>query len=540
MAVVARPGGGPPRRTVATSARRRVARTPSGVAVPAPWADPPRGAAGGRAPQGAAALDALAALAARLLHTPMAAVTVLHGQRQVFVGAAGLRVRETEREESFCLHTMAEPSRTLLVPDTTADARFADNRLVVGEPRLRAYAGVAVGPPDGPPLGAVCVLDDRVHALTGRELADLRRLAEVAEELLLAWRTNDQLSVALDAQSDQDGVAGVDENGVVLSWNRGAERVLGLPREQAVGRHVLDLLDPGRRGGWQQVLDEALRGGPPPSGPLDAVVRHPSAGRRELEVSLSTWPVHRHGHRHGAALLRDVTDQRRQRRCSEVVQAAALTVGTVPDLREAVTEVLSTTCATFRWPAARVRATGGRPVWVREEHRHPGGAPCELRRAGVRDEQEGLEQEGLEQEEPGPPAGLVVLEPDDTAWRTAGLGSAHLSCAVGQAVALPLSSADGPVGDALFLVPAARPLHPDEAGALEQVASLLSRTVERHRAAAALQRAAVEDVVSGLGNDRALQEALRAAAGSGSPHALLLADLQRFRWGERVPGPPGG
>ncbi|PWQ83112.1 histidine kinase, partial [Stenotrophomonas maltophilia] len=70
----------------------------------------------------------------------------------------GLGVRETPLDTSFCAHALLEQD-FLLVPDATADPRFACNPLVTGEPHIRFYAGALLKTDDGLPIGTLCVLD---------------------------------------------------------------------------------------------------------------------------------------------------------------------------------------------------------------------------------------------------------------------------------------------------------------------------------------------------------------------------------------------
>ncbi len=46
-----------------------------------------------------------------------------------------------------------------MVLDAHADARFADNALVLGRPDIRFYVGVPVYGQDRQPFGALCVID---------------------------------------------------------------------------------------------------------------------------------------------------------------------------------------------------------------------------------------------------------------------------------------------------------------------------------------------------------------------------------------------
>jgi EAL domain-containing protein (putative c-di-GMP-specific phosphodiesterase class I) len=127
--------------------------------------------------------DALTALAARLCGTPIAAVTLVDADRQWFKSMHGLGSVETARELSFCSDVVAS-GQVLVVPDATASARYRDNALVRGEPRLRSYMGVPLVGRDGLPLGALCVLDRRARSYTPDQVGVLVTLAEQVVFLL--------------------------------------------------------------------------------------------------------------------------------------------------------------------------------------------------------------------------------------------------------------------------------------------------------------------------------------------------------------------
>ena len=79
---------------------------------------------------------------------------------------------------AFCAHTVAQKS-DLLVADTWLDDRFADNPLVLGEPRIRFYAGSPLILDDGTCLGSLCLIDTRPRQLSSTELAMLHDLRDL-------------------------------------------------------------------------------------------------------------------------------------------------------------------------------------------------------------------------------------------------------------------------------------------------------------------------------------------------------------------------
>lgn len=110
--------------------------------------------------------DDLAALASHICGTPIALVSLVDHDRQWFKAAVGLDAPQTPRDISFCGHAV-EGHQLLVVPDTLADVRFADNPLVTDAPDIRFYAGTPLITKAGHALGTLCVID-RVP----RQLAD--------------------------------------------------------------------------------------------------------------------------------------------------------------------------------------------------------------------------------------------------------------------------------------------------------------------------------------------------------------------------------
>lgn len=143
--------------------------------------------------------DRVARLAARVLDTPMALVSLVDTDRQWFKACVGIDLRETPRSMSFCAHALALPA-ALVVEDAHADPRFADNALVTGPPYIRFYAGHPVHAADGQPLGTLCVLDTVPRRLDPGQLDILRDLAEMVE---LEINASD-LSLALAARRDSE------------------------------------------------------------------------------------------------------------------------------------------------------------------------------------------------------------------------------------------------------------------------------------------------------------------------------------------------
>lgn len=122
-------------------------------------------------------------LAAALADVPIASVSLVDENRQWLKACIGLEGRETSREVSFCAHVVTD-RQALLVPDTFADDRFAENPLVIGAPRIRFYAGFPVFHADGACLGTLCLIDIRPRQFSESQLKLLQDLAGLVEKEL--------------------------------------------------------------------------------------------------------------------------------------------------------------------------------------------------------------------------------------------------------------------------------------------------------------------------------------------------------------------
>ena len=127
--------------------------------------------------------DQLVQLAAHICDCPVSLVTLVDADRQWFKASVGVDVRQTPREQAFCAHTILS-EHTMVIPDTRADERFAENPLVTGELNVRFYAGAPILSPDGHKLGSMCVIDHRPRTLTDFQLKSLGMIANQVTKLI--------------------------------------------------------------------------------------------------------------------------------------------------------------------------------------------------------------------------------------------------------------------------------------------------------------------------------------------------------------------
>jgi GAF domain-containing protein len=138
------------------------------------------------------AFDRLAALAARLLDAPVALVSFVDADRQVFGACPGLAAPWDERGEtplshSVCQHVV-DRRATVAIGDARAEPLLEGN-LAVPDLDVVAYLGAPLVLDDGAAIGSLCVIDHRPRHWTGDQVALLEDLAaSVVSEVRLRGR----------------------------------------------------------------------------------------------------------------------------------------------------------------------------------------------------------------------------------------------------------------------------------------------------------------------------------------------------------------
>ena len=138
------------------------------------------------------ALDRVADLAARIVRAPVALVSLVDADRQVFAGCVGLSEpwatrRETPLSHSVCQHALGGAG-PFVVEDMHAHPLLAGSP-AIADLGVVAYVGVPLVAENGLVLGTLCVIDHRPRAWTAEEIGLLTDLAASAlSEVRLATR----------------------------------------------------------------------------------------------------------------------------------------------------------------------------------------------------------------------------------------------------------------------------------------------------------------------------------------------------------------
>lgn len=194
-------------------------------------------------------LDRLTRLAARLLEAPVVLVSLVTGDRQVFVSQLGLpspwdEAGQTPLSHSFCQHVV-DGCAPLVVSDARNETKLRDN-LAIEDLGVISYAGMPIQL-NATTLGSFCAIDGRPRQWSPEHLAILEDLAAaVASEIALEQAARQERETSQEYRAiltaTNDAYLAVDEDFVVLDWNPAAQQLFGFDREVAVGSRLEELI----------------------------------------------------------------------------------------------------------------------------------------------------------------------------------------------------------------------------------------------------------------------------------------------------------
>jgi diguanylate cyclase (GGDEF)-like protein/PAS domain S-box-containing protein len=93
--------------------------------------------------------------------------------------------------------------------------------------------------------------------------------------------------LAAIVESSGDGIFAFDRAGHILTWNRGAEAIIGYSAAEAIGQHLHMLVFPERRADIDELTQQVLQGN---TVPLWSEAAPHKDGRR-IPVSVTAWPI---------------------------------------------------------------------------------------------------------------------------------------------------------------------------------------------------------------------------------------------------------
>jgi PAS domain S-box-containing protein len=174
---------------------------------------------------------------------------------------------------------------------------------------MRAMQSTPLVSRTGRLLGMISTHWSRQHQPSERDLGLLDVLARQAADLIERKQTElvDQRLAAI-VGSSHDAIVSKDLNGIITTWNRGAERLFGFTAEEVIGKPVTVVIPADRHNEEPEILERIRRG--------EQVDHYETVRQRKdgtlIDVSLTVSPIKdASGKVVGASKIgRDITDRK--------------------------------------------------------------------------------------------------------------------------------------------------------------------------------------------------------------------------------------
>lgn len=204
------------------------------------------------------------------LNCPVALVSILDEDRQVFIAHLGLpdkwaEAAETPLTHSFCQHVVRD-KQPLIIGDATIHDLVRDN-LAITDLGVISYMGVPVTMPDGMVIGALAAIDGEPRTWSANELELLSRIGKVASNQIATFLSERRWSSLFEQLEEGIIVGSVvrDVDGTIVDWrydtvNPAFGELVGYPAENVPGRTIREIF-PNFEEEWVSDVAEVIESG---------------------------------------------------------------------------------------------------------------------------------------------------------------------------------------------------------------------------------------------------------------------------------------
>ncbi|HEU4343218.1 MAG TPA: PAS domain S-box protein [Candidatus Binatia bacterium] len=216
------------------------------------------------------------------------------------------------RDEAPACRAAMQAGERVMVEDVTRSPIFAgrpalDVLLTAG---VRAVQATPLLDNSGRLLGMISTHFDEPHRLSESELRLMDLLARQAADFVERKRAEEaKARLAAIVESSDDAIVSKGLDGIITSWNHGAERLFGYTAQEAIGQPVTMLMPPERFDEEPGILERIRRG--------ESIEHYETVRRRKdgtlLDISLTVSPItDAQGRILGASkIARDITGRKK-------------------------------------------------------------------------------------------------------------------------------------------------------------------------------------------------------------------------------------
>lgn len=258
--------------------------------------------------------------AVAIMHADMASIQTLDEDQDAlrlldwrgFDPAFGQIFRLVRLDAETCCGGARRAGHRVVVPDVE-NCDFIVSPVALENHRkagIRAVQSTPLCSRDGHPLGMLSTHWRTPHTPTEGDLRLFDILARQAADLIERTRSEEVRGrLAAIVESSADAIVSKDLNGIVRSWNAGAEQLFGYTGQEAIGQSISMLIPPDHADEEPSILARIRRG--------ERVEHYETIRRRKdgtlVDVSLTVSPIFdEQGQVLGASkIARDITDRKR-------------------------------------------------------------------------------------------------------------------------------------------------------------------------------------------------------------------------------------
>lgn len=142
-------------------------------------------------------LEPLVKLAAQLAQTSISVLSIVEGKRHYIKSKTGLNIYDMQNDFDFCM-TVIRQKDFVEIPDAYRDSEFNGNRMVIGHPNLRYFAGTPIFTKEGFIIGSLCVMDSKPRTLYPEQIENLKKVSMQITTLLELRKQNKNLQTELN------------------------------------------------------------------------------------------------------------------------------------------------------------------------------------------------------------------------------------------------------------------------------------------------------------------------------------------------------
>jgi PAS domain S-box-containing protein len=238
-------------------------------------------------------------------------------------------------DESACGRVLRAGTQ-LIIEDIECDEPFVPFRHVARAADFRAVQSTPLLDRAGKPLGMISTHFRSPHRPAQHEMDMLTLYAQQAANFVERCRMEHDLNqLAAIVESSRDSIVSTDLNGIITSWNKGAERLFGHREQEALGQPITLIIPADRQDEERTILSRIRRG--ESAGHYETVRRRKDG--RLIDISLAVSPVRNvHGQIIGASkIARDIAARKRAE--ADLAESQARLAGVVESAMDAIVSI---------------------------------------------------------------------------------------------------------------------------------------------------------------------------------------------------------